>query len=168
MSIPIRIPSQPLKAGFVGGSYLGMDFAIGASEVFVDNGGHWVKPDGSGRVELAGATSVNIIGWAEQKARTASSTEARDNCTVNLAFDALYTMPACVNGAAATEAQLQAALGESCDIYVASNVQYADVATASSYDVLLIVGYGYFTSSLGGQWVIVQRVPLAFNPTDVA
>lgn len=168
MSIPSRIPSQPLKAGFMAGSWIAIDFAIGASEVFVDNGGHWVKPDGSGRVELAAANSVDIIGWAERKAGTASSTEGRDNCTVNVAFDALYTMPACVNGAAATEAQLQAALGESCDIYVASNVQYADVATASTYDVLLIVGYGYFSSSLGGQWVIVQRVPLAFNPLDVA
>jgi len=57
--------------------------------------------------------------------------------------------------AARTKAQLEAVVGETCDIIVTSNIQYADF-DASSDDVLEIVDYRYYGSALGEQTLIVR------------
>lgn len=146
-----------LKCGQVAGGLSVISFPIGASEVFKDISGHFVVPDGSGRVEIAGATDTDILGWALQGERTASSTEGNDKCDVNTAYDAVYEMPAILNaGTAPTEAQLIAAVGETCDIkMVSTNYQYANINTGS-IDILLIVGYKYYGSAVGQQTVYVK------------
>lgn len=148
---------RPLIYGQVAGPQVILDMPIGASEVFKNLSGKFVKPDGSGRMEIAGAASVNIVGWIEQGERTASATEGADIGGVNVAKDAVYEMPACgAAGAAVSEATLKAAVGETCDIQmVDTNYQYADLS-ASSVDILLIVGYRYYGSAAGQQSVLVM------------
>jgi len=144
IAVPIGIP-QCIKS-----------MPIGASEVFKNRSGHLVKPDGSGRMEIAGDASVNIVGWMLQGERTASATEGADKGDVILDHDMVYLMPACgAAGIAVSEAVLKAATGKSCDIYVGSDYQYANVA-ASVVGILLIVGYEYYGSAVGDQWARVK------------
>ncbi len=149
--------SRPLKYGQVTGPQAIVEMPIGASEVFKNLSGHFVKMDDAGRIEIAGATDVDIVGWALQGERTASSTEGANKAGVNVALDAIYEMPACgAAGAALTEANLQAAVGETVDIQmVSTNYQYADLS-ASAVDILLVLGYRYYGSAAGQQSVLVK------------
>lgn len=148
---------RPLKYDQVAGPVVNMDMPIGASEVFKDLSGHFVKPDGSGRIEIAGATDVNIIGWALQGARTASSTEGADIASVNVAKDAVYEIRAVgVAGAAVSEATLKAARGETCDIQMVDTTLQCASLVASAVDILLIVGYNYYGAAAGQQSVKVM------------
>lgn len=148
---------RPMIFTQVQGPQVIVNAPIGASEVFKDLSGHFMKPDGSGRLEIAGATSVNIVGWMFQGEGTSSSTEGGDVGGVNVAKDAVYEIPACgAAGAAVTEATLKAAVWETCDIQmVSTNLQYADVVT-STIDILLIVDYRFYGTTAGLQSVLVM------------
>lgn len=117
---------------------------------FKNKGGKFVIIDTNGKISLATATSLYVIGWAEVGEFTCV---AGDLITVNIAKDAVYEMPI---DAAKTEAELTALLMSTCDIIVTGGIQYADL-DAASYAQLQIVGYAYYGSALGEQTVYVRR-----------
>ena len=137
------------------------EFPVGASEVFKRNGGGWVKEDSSGRIEMAGATSTNIIGHIEWRSDlTASSTEGADKVAVNLDVAGIVaSMP--ISGTYAATMR-----GKTCDIIVTSSVQYANVA-ASSIDVLEIIGEHEKNSSGTVDSVLVKLFTANLTRTGV-
>jgi len=160
--------SKKVQYGQVAGPEVIIEMPVGASEVFKYKGGCFVEPDGSGRIEVCDDGDNTPIGWALSAERTASSTEGADKVGVNVSYDAVFEMPAILaDGTVPSDSALAAAVGETCDIKVSSNVQYA-VIDASSDDILLIVGYKVYGSTLGQKTVLVQRVPKNISYTGVA
>ena len=122
-------------------------FPVGASEVFKKKGGGFVSDDGSGRVEIAGASATNIIGHAMINADfTASSTEGGDVVPVNMDLNAVYELPIDSGTWADTMR------GETCDLAVTSDIQGVDL-TASSTDVVRLIDKG--TTNAAGTVVSV-------------
>lgn len=156
------------KYGLYAGTAVTIEMPVGASEVFKYKSGCFVKPDGSGRVEVVADASTAAIGWANTAERTASSTEGADKVGVDVSYSNIYEIPATIGaGTVPTDAALTAAVGESCDIQVASNVVYAEV-DGSSQDVLLILGWYSYGTTLGNKVVRVQRIPVNTTYTGVA
>lgn len=148
---------RPLVYGQISGSQSIFEFPIGASEHFLNLSGHFVAADTAGRVQIANATDVNIVGWAFHGESNTSAVEGAEKCGVNVANDAVYEMPACgAAGAAITEAVAAGCLGETLDIQLVSTYyQYADT-NASSVDILLCVGYRYYGAAAGQQSLLVK------------
>ena len=133
-----------------GHDHLIFDFPVGASEVFKKAGGGFVSTDGSGRVEIASAAAVDIIGshlFFEDF--TASSTEGGTIVPVDMSLDSVYEIPIDTGTWADTMR------GETCDIGVTSNVQGADL-TASATDVLILIDKGFTDAAGTVQTVLVK------------
>jgi len=105
--------------------------AIGASEVFLDTGGKFVKFDNDRQIEVALAADTALFGWAECGKFTASSTEGKDKVMVDISCESVYYIPA-------DEAVTIALRGRTCDLIVDTNRQRADVGEGTE-DVILIV-----------------------------
>ena len=137
-------------------------FPVGASEVFKQAGGSFVKDDGSGRVEIAVAGSLNVVGAALVYADlTASSTEGGTEVEVDLAYESVYELP--INtGTWADTMRLKV-----CDLSVASSIQGVDL-TASGEDVVLLINKGTTNAAGTVVSVLVKRVPKNVTYTGVA
>ena len=105
--------------------------AIGASEVFKDTGGKFVKFDNDRQIEVALAADTALFGWAECGKFTASSTEGKDKVMVDISCESVYYIPA-------DEAVTIALRGKTCDFVLDSNRQRADVGVGTT-NVILIV-----------------------------
>ena len=144
-----------VKYGQVKGIVVGIEYPIAASAVFKNLSGCFVQVDSSGRIAIAGTdTATDILGWAEVGEFTASATAGQSKAVVNIAKDATYFMPLV---AAYTEAQLAGYVGKFMDIYIASNIQYANPG-ATSVNIIKAVGYRYWGSAAGQQALEVQIV----------
>lgn len=153
--------SRSLIYGQIAGGKANLVMNLGASEYFYNISGHFVKPDGIGNVEIAGATDVNIIGWAtrgiEGICSTTEGTAGGDTVDVNLAKDAIYEIRAVgAAGAAQTEAQCKAAVGETRDIQMVSTYYQCCSLVAGAVGILLVVGYRYYGSAAGQQSALVM------------
>jgi len=135
-----------------------MVFPAATTSAMKAAGGKFVKIDTNGCITLAIASDLAVIGWAQVGEFTFV---AGDMITVNIAADAVYEMP---TDATATEAELKALLGQTCDLKITSGIQQADIGN-STYDQLQIVGYHYFGSGSGEQTVLVR---LNRSVTDAA
>ena len=123
------------------------NFPVGASEVFKKKGGAFVTIDGSGRVEIAVAGDVDIIGHALfNEDFTASATEGASTVPVDLSFDSVYEVP--IN----TGTWNDNMRGEMCDLSVVADVQGVDL-TASGEDVIQLIDKG--TTNTAGTVVSV-------------
>ena len=129
-----------------------LPYEAAASLNFENRSGKLVYIDASNQLAIAGATTTNIIGWAIVGDVTTSSTAGDDLVVVNLGKGIIFEMPL---NAARTEAQLKALIGETCDIIVTSNIQYANYA-ASAIDILEIMGYRYYGSASGQQTLLCR------------
>ena len=105
--------------------------AIGASEVFLDTGGKFVKFDNDRQIEVADSGDAALFGWAECGKFTASSTEGKDKVMVDISCESVYYIPA-------DEAVTIALRGKTCDFVLDSNRQRADVGVGTT-NVILIV-----------------------------
>ena len=135
-----------------------MVFPAATTSAMKAAGGKFVTIDTNGAITLGTASGLTVIGWAQVGEFTFV---AGDMITVNIAADAVYEMPI---DATATEAELKALLGQTCDLKVDTGIQQADIGS-SSYDQLQIVGYHYFGSGSGEQTVLVR---LNRSVTDAA
>lgn len=149
---------RPIKVGFLKGVDITFMIPAAASLDFDDRYGHFVYVNSSGDLVIAATSSVAVIGWALSGETAASSTAAAEERAVNFATDAVYIIPGCTAGAAITEANCQAALGKTADFYTSSLAQYCDIETGGA-DGLMIVGYEYYGSSLGQQYLYVKIHP---------
>ena len=151
---------RPLSYGQVAGPQSYVNGFVGASEIFWNLSGHFMSPDGSGNLEIANATDVNIVGWMEHGEATASATEGTaggEVAGVNVAKDAVYEIRAVgTAGAAVTEATLKAAVWETCDIQMVSTSYQCASLVASAIDILLIVDYRFYGTAAGQQSVLVM------------
>jgi len=100
-----------------------------ASQVVANRSGKLVYMSSSGTLTLCTGNTA-IFGWAQERARTPT---LNDECTVNVARDAVYRLP--INGGTYAATMI----GETCDVSVSSSVQGVDL-TASTYDQVVIVG----------------------------
>jgi len=134
---------------------------VGASEVFSNQGGHFVWFDTSRRIEIAGSgtnpdSGAYIFGWAECGGGiTASSTEGATKLVVDVSPYSVYCIPA-------DAAVLATMRGKVCDLVVTSNVQYADVGEANE-DYLVICDV-----DITNQLVYVRMNPAAIYLTNIA
>jgi len=143
---------QVVKYGQVAGPIVDVELPIAASEVFNHLSGNFVYIDSNNRIALCPAGTTNIIGWAFTGDFTASSTAGQTKVPVNVAKGAIYEIRL---DAVQTEAALKGMVGETCDLIIVSEIQYADL-DASTDDVLEIMGYRYYGSALGEQTVLVR------------
>jgi hypothetical protein len=146
----------------IAGEYLTgtvLKMKVSDSEVLKAKSGRWVGVDGAGYLQMGSATSVDIMGWVTGSLEeTSSSTAGGTSWFVETDFlSKLWVMPACnTTGVGATEAELLAAIGETCDITMEStSYQYCDIGL-SDVDILLVYGYIYEGSAYGKQYAIVK------------
>ena len=122
-------------------------FPVGASEVFKKKGGGFVTIDANGRVEIAIAGDVDVIGYALlNEDRTASATEGGDTVRVDLSTESVYEVP--IN----TGTWADTMRGKLCDLSVVSGIQGVDL-TASGEDVVQLIDKG--TTNTAGTVVSV-------------
>lgn len=143
---------QPVKFGHVAGGEINISYPVAASTIFKHKSGCFVVLDSNNRVAVAGPTDTNILGWAYTGQVTSSSTAGQDKVVVNINREAIYEIP---SDAAVTEATLLATVGETTDIIVTSDIQYANL-DASAVDVFEVVDYRYYGSAAGQQSVFVR------------
>lgn len=153
--------AKPIKYGYVGGGRVTLEYPVAASQVFVHTGGAFVKLDANKRCDIADSGDAELLGWADTGAFTASATAGVTIVPVIISVDSLFLLPTDVTR---TEAQLRALVGETCDLIVATNVQYADVGE-SNEDVIQIMGYQYYDAS--NQAVVVRMNPNKLAATGV-
>lgn len=139
------------------------DAPLAASVIFKNLGGKFVTKDGSGNYAISAASDTQIDGWADIAGDfTSSSTAATDKAQVVIDLGAIFEIPVSPADTALTDAGLKTLMRKTCDLVVASNVQYADT-DASSTDVIKIVG-----GNVARNTVYVQINPTKFYTEGVA
>ncbi len=128
------------KFGHVKGSKGAEAWPVGASEVFKSQSARFVKNDGSGRIEIAGASDDYIVGHAESGDKTASATEGADKLNVISALDGVFRIPFIYDGSSYTTNYSDALLGTVVDLVVVSDVQYADLGVTTKGHLRVVGG----------------------------
>ena len=152
---------KTLKFGYKWGDRSLISFVpVGASEVFTNTGGKFCWFDTSRRLEVAGDgnnpdSGAFIAGWVEEGAFTASSTEGATKVTLDVSCQSVYRIPA--NAAVTAAYRLK-----SCDLVTTSNVQYANVSTATEKYLIIV------DVDIANQCVYVHMNPAAVYITAVA
>lgn len=127
----MSVTLKEVKYGYRGGPRVFVDaWPIAASQNFEDRSGKFVKLDANDRVDIADSGDTQIEGWAEVGNFTSSSTAGADTCQVDVSELSLYGMPA--------DADPANIRGETCDLIVTSDIQYADVGE-SNEDVIAVL-----------------------------
>lgn len=110
---------------------------IAASQVINDRGGKFVKLDSSDRIDIADSGDTQIEGWLEHPTGqglragfTTSATAGADEGEVDVSELSVYRIIA--------DADPANTRGESCDLIITSDVQYADIGE-SNEDVIVIL-----------------------------
>ena len=148
---------EQLRYGPSFGPVTYVDAAWGASEVIKAASGRFVKTDGSGYLEIAGDGDSELVGWAEHREETVSSTEGGTKTQLNVNRETIYKIP--INAGTLTRAMFY----DTTDISVSSNIQGANLATADD-DVLIIVGGDIANNA----WLLVQINPTELGATGAA
>ncbi len=127
------------KYGWIRGGKASFPLPMGASEVLRGKSGRFVKRDTSGRGEIAGDGHTQLIGYVEGGDETCSSSEGGTvkNCINDVG--ATFRIPFFYDGVTWTRNYSVALIGETCDLLVKNQIQYANI-TDSSEDTLVIVG----------------------------
>lgn len=115
---------------------------VGASEVFSAKSGRFVELDGgSGDIKAATSGAAALIG-AVDFVGTASSTEGGTELPVQTSTQVVYEMPVydgTTAGVSVSQDTIDSYVGRTCDLYVASNIQYADT-NGDTDETFIIVG----------------------------
>jgi hypothetical protein len=128
---------------------------VAASQAFKLNSGKFVKLDANKRADIADSGDSELFGWALVGGDTTSSSDAGGTkISVDTSPLSVFELPI---DETLTETELAALLGETCDLIVTSDIQYADVGE-SSEDTIQIVGYD----------VNRQTVHVRMNPNKMA
>lgn len=134
---------------------------VAASEVFKKKGGAFVTIDANGRIQIAVAGDVDIIGHALfNEDFTASATAGATVIPVDLSFDSVYEVP--IN----TGTWVDTMRGKLCDLSVVSSIQGVDL-TASGEDVVQLIDKGTTNSAGTVVSVLVKLHPRTLIPAGV-
>jgi hypothetical protein len=127
---------------------------VAASQAFKLNSGKFVKL-ASNQADIADSGDSELFGWALVGGDTTSSSVAgATKISVDTSPLSVFELPI---DETLTETELAAILGETCDLIVTSDIQYADVGE-SNEDTIQIVGYD----------VDRQTVHVRMNPNKMA
>ena len=111
--------------------------SFAASQVFKEKSGRFVAQ--SGGYMIAATNGINeICGYVEFVGTTGSS-NGDTKLPIDRSCEKVYEIPI-YKTIAMTEADLRGYIGDTCDLYVASNIQYADLTNIAADDILTIVG----------------------------
>lgn len=133
MGTPLVTSESDLVYGWVRGGHVSHPVPIGASEVFKSASGKFVKSDGSGRAEVAGAGNAAIWGHLEVEEVTVGATEGAETRNMIVDHSAVFRIPVNSGTYVATM------LGKTTDLSVATSIQGAAL-DLSSDDVIRLVG----------------------------
>ena len=152
-----------LRFGYVRGSRNGYPVPIGASEVFKTKSCNFVTNDGSGRAEVAGAASTDLMGAVESGDLTASSTEGGTELYCINNPNAVFKAPIAYDNSSYTQNYASSLLNTFVDIVVNTNLQYVDLSV-STRDHLKVVGGKAATNTatlpaFNNGYVLVQMNP---------
>ena len=126
-----------LKYGWLRGGKTSVPWSMTAAQAIGDRSGKFASRNvTTGFIEIADTTG-DIFGWIEGAADTSTDDPAVYNVIVDTT--AVFRIPLAYDNGSYNVNYSAALLGETCDLYVASSVQYADPATVSN-DTLIIVG----------------------------
>jgi hypothetical protein len=157
--------ARPVAYGQAFGGKSIVQIPAAASQSFRAEGGRWVTLDGSRLATIASNNLPDLIGWVETSGTfSTSSTAGQDILAVNVADDAVYEMPVV---SALTESSCKILIGKQCDLETISDIQYCNY-DASSVDNIMIVGYKFYNTGVGGQSVLVRKQPLNASLTGGA
>lgn len=111
---------------------------IAASQTFSRRSGHYVKLDASKHADIADSGDSEIAGWMHMgKDFTSSSTAGADKGSIDAFPFSVYEVPA---RDTFTAANLASYIGETCDLEVASNIQYVDNGESNEDNVVVVGG----------------------------
>ena len=117
------------------------DIPVAASQAFKARSGKFVKLDASKHADIAESGDSELFGWALVGGdTTSSSTAAATKVSVDTSVTSIFELP--YDDTTVTEANLAELLGETCDLIVASDIQYADIGE-SNEDTIQILGYDF-------------------------
>ena len=135
-----KIEGVPGIYGHVSGGKSGALVGMGASEVIKNAGGkavHFSTSTGLAEISAAGETP---IGWVVLGEQTCSSTAGNTKAWCITDKTAVFRIPALYDNSSYTVVLAETLMMESCDVVVASTIQYIN-PTLSSEDGLVIVGW---------------------------
>lgn len=168
------IVERPPNYAQVAGMELTRMTPFAASQVIARQSGKFVKLDANKRADIADDGDGELYGWAVASSSTTLTTSSTAGVTklpVCVSFDAFFMIPIAVSGAAAarTEAQMEALVGEVCDLVVVSDIQYANVDQSDEDTIQIVdwVSFGQDFSTAGAQALIVRMNPNKFGQTGV-
>lgn len=129
---------KEVKYGYLRGPRLIVKaWPIAASQVINDRGGKFIKLDANDRIDIADSGDAQVEGWMEAPSGqglgagfTTSATAGADAGEVDVSPLSEYRIPA--------DADPANTRGETCDLIVTANVQYADVGE-SNEDVIQVL-----------------------------
>ena len=144
-----------------GHDHLVFEWPVAASEVFKKKGGAFVTIDGNGRIQIAVAGDVDVIGHALfNEDFTASATAGATVLPVDLSDESVYEVP--IN----TGTWADTMRGKLCDLSVASGIQGVDL-TASGEDVVQLINKGTTNSAGTVVSVLCKLHPRTLTPAGV-
>ena len=124
---------KEVKYGYLRGPRVFADaWPIAASQAFKNDGGKFVKL-ATNQVDIADSGDTELQGWAEVGEYTSSATAGADKADVDVSPLSIYRMPADADPATTV-------LGDTCDLIITSDIQYADVGE-STEDVIKIINH---------------------------
>lgn len=175
-----------LKYGQIRGGHNGFSLPMGTGETFYSKSGRFVKNDGSGNGELAGAGDSTLQGWVRdgQPADGSGGGGLDTHATVEgdtklwciIDLTAVFRLPLAYSAVHTSNYDANM-IGETCDLVIIDEVQYCDV-TGNSNAVVRIVGgkaaSAIFVNSsvnglcMGDGYVDVMLLESALYSTNVA
>lgn len=146
---------EQLRYGYVAGDRVFVEAAWAASQSVYAKSGRFVKMS-SGYLAIAGDGDTELVGFAEHREETSSSTAGNTKTQLDRSLNSIYKIP--INSGTLTRAMFY----KTCDISVSSTVQGVQL-DASSEDTLMIVG----GDVANNKWVLVQLNPIKLGATGV-
>lgn len=128
--MPISIGGKPIKCAWARGKRNIIAVPCAASQVFNLLSGKFGQIDSNNDFALLSSNDSTVYGWATVGAYTSSSTAGKDWIAVDISMDSQYWIPA-------DDTVTEAMRGETCDVVVSANIQYADIGE-SNQDIFLI------------------------------
>ena len=122
---------KEVKYGYLYGPRVFVNaWPVAASQVLDRRSGRFVKLDSNDRIDIADSGDTQIEGAVSEQGFTSSATAGATLVSVDVSDLSVYRMVA--------DADPANTRGETCDLIVTSDVQYADIGE-SNEDVIVIV-----------------------------
>ena len=129
-----------LRFGYVRGSRNGFPLPMGASEVLKTKSCNFVTSDGSGRGEIAGAASTDLMGAVESGDLTCSSTEGATELYCINDPNAVFKAPFAYAASTYTQNYAATLINGFYDLVVNGNYQFVDLLTSIRNHVKVVGG----------------------------